>query len=83
MRAKAAADLIQFVSRDFKDDTAAQPPKDEEDRPQIPAPTINVVLPILPSPNSLLPVTQFTVRAANGEEVPIEGDFTESSSSGK
>ncbi|CAG0937654.1 hypothetical protein TFLX_06603 [Thermoflexales bacterium] len=82
VREKAAVDLLNFVERNFEGE--ARRGGDDDGQRQLPAPTVNVMMPIIamPMPAQLQPVSQFTVVSAAGEERQIgepvlEGEFTE------
>jgi len=66
VREKAAVDLIDRVSRNFKDDTLqALPEREEVGTVQIAAPNV-IVMPILPMPGMLQAVGQLSVADPNG-----------------
>ena len=80
VREKAAVDLLNYVERNFEPENRGA----REETPQLQAPTVNVMLPIMqmPMPAQLQPVSQFKVVTSSGAEKvigeePIEGEFTE------
>ncbi len=82
VREKAAVDILNYVERNFEGETKGN--SDGDEGKQLPAPTVNLMLPIMamPMPAQLQPVSQFTVKSASGEErvvgePVIEGEFTE------
>ena len=87
VREKAAVDLMTHVERNFKDETlAVKQQPDETHVVQLPAPSV-VVVPILPMPGTLNPVTQLSVPAPDGSwqvvkaKDIVEGETVSTSSS--
>jgi hypothetical protein len=87
VREKAAVDILNFVERNFEGEVRRQA---DDDTPQLPAPTVNVMLPIvaMPSPAQLAPVSSFTVIRSDGStkavgEAPLAGEFSQIESSEK
>ena len=88
VREKAAVDILNFVERNFEGEFKR---KAEDDQPQISAPTVNVLMPIMamPPPGQIQAVSSFTVSRPDGStkaigEAPVvEGEFSQISSSEK
>ncbi len=80
VREKAAVDVLNYVERNFEGEAKKN---DDDDPKSLPAPTVNLMLPIMqmPMPAQLQPINQFTVTSAAGEEKQIgepviDGEFT-------
>ena len=70
VREKAAVDILNFVERNFEGEFKR---KAEDDQPQISAPTVNVLMPIMamPPPGQIQAVSSFTVSRPDGSTKAI------------
>ena len=80
VKEKAAVDILNYIERNFDGEKGSLKGDDEK---QLPAPTVNILMPIMamPDPKSLQPVSHFTVTNEAGDVQVIEGEFTEKNSS--
>jgi hypothetical protein len=80
VKEKAAVDILNYIERNFDGEKGSLKGDDEK---QLPAPTVNILMPIMamPDPKSLQPVSHFTVTNETGDVQVIEGEFTEKNSS--
>ena len=76
VKEKAAVDILNYIERNFDGEKGSLKGDDEK---QLPAPTVNILMPIMamPDPKSLQPVSHFTVTNEAGDVQVIEGEFTE------